>query len=228
MRVAAAVAEKGGDLPLSLILAQALGEPRWDRWSAQRDPAYLATAYPDRYLDQIGRASRQRELPPSLLYAVMRRESLLYPAALSASNAWGLFQFLPTTFENMRSKGMLPADLSGPFHQAILDPETSIRIAAVWFEDLLVRQRRLSARTGDDSGYEVLYAVMEHNAGYGTVKRWRGRFGDLAGDVEFVVDNLTSAQTRVFSRHVLADMSLIMASGALAEAAATGPQRSLR
>jgi len=75
-----------------------------ERSAKQREGPYLVTAYPPVFKELIMKYSAEYSVRPELLYSLMRRESLLYAAALSDYGALGLFQFFPKTFAELDSK----------------------------------------------------------------------------------------------------------------------------
>jgi soluble lytic murein transglycosylase-like protein len=85
------------------------------------------------------------------------------------------------------------------------DPDLSIDLGARWFKQELLER----------NGGNMLLAVMEHNAGYPAVRSWRDaweRSGRM-GDVEYMIETARFAETRIFTKSVLADMALAEALG---------------
>ena len=126
------------------------------------------------------------------LYSVMRSESNFAPAALSRAGALGLFQFIPATFLALDGEWGLLDDGSNTRESYLTDPELSIDLAGRWMR-----------RLGDGHDGDLLYALMEHNAGP-IVERWKGGWVDGRGnDVEFRAQTVPYGQTRQFLRSVL-------------------------
>lgn len=228
LRIAAAVKGKDNslDTPLALRLAFAAGEQSGLRWQAQRDPRYLAAAFPPVFIEEIAAQGRQHGVPPELLYAIARRESLFFPAALSPVAALGLYQFMHATFDGLdRKHGLLTDGVSWDAY--LLDPRRSIHAGALLFAETLKRQERLSGRLGGPVAAE-LFSIMEHNAGYGNVRAWREELAETGpvDDLEFVIDNIRAAQTRVFTRNVLADLIVAKAAGIFGSECGTGESKS--
>ena len=87
-------------------------------------------AYPRAYRDIVEREAERFDLEPELIWAVMRQESAFFPDAVSVSNAQGLLQVIPSTWEWIAElKGEAPGD---PF-----DPEDNIRYGAYYLRWLL-------------------------------------------------------------------------------------------
>jgi soluble lytic murein transglycosylase len=111
-------------------MLQALGEYRQSRVAAQR---YLSSgsddlrtwqlAYPRAYPKLVEQEAAKQQLEPELIWAIMRQESAFYPEALSRSNAQGLMQVIPSTWDWLAElQRETPAD---PF-----DPSANIRYGA--------------------------------------------------------------------------------------------------
>ncbi len=199
-----------GDWPVAIGLAESGDSPAAVRRRISRHPCFPAAAYPRVYHEAILREAGALDVSPELLYAVMRRESLFHPEALSNRGALGLFQFMPSTFkvldrrwELLRSSGAADAE------HYLLDPQLSIHLGARWFSDEL-----LARQDGN-----ILFAVMEHNAGYPSVRRWKARWKDQGRDtdIEFMVETVPYGQTRIFARRVWADMVMADVVGVFAE-----------
>jgi tetratricopeptide (TPR) repeat protein len=208
LQIAGAVEHFAKDYPLVMQLVIANGEPYPSRWAAQTDKRYLATAYPAVYKESILKASQERNVPPQLLYAIMRQESNFYTAALSHSNALGLFQFIPNIFNNLDKEWkLLQSTGIKSREEFLLNPDLSIDLGARFFKEELLKRQRGS----------ILLAIMEHNAGNAAVGEWVKRWKDLGrdDDVEYMIETFRFAQTRIFARKVLTDMIIIDASNTL-------------
>ena len=81
----------------------------------------------------------------------------------------------------------------------LYDSELNIELGARWFNGLLRRQDG-----------NVLFAVMEHNAGYPAVRQWKK--ADRLADVEYMIDATRYLQTRLLARSVLGSMAIAKAS----------------
>jgi soluble lytic murein transglycosylase len=206
LAVASAVGRSGGDWPLAMLLVFGLDRSLGTQSAIQRDPRYLHVAYPTVYADLIEKAAGTMEMSPALLYSTMRRESLFYPAALSKRGAIGLFQFMPSAFAALDSRWNL-LDRAGvrSMKAYMSDPDLTIQLGARWFTEELLRRNRGN----------VLFAVMEHNAGYPALRTWRESW-ERAGrsdDVEYMIETAGFVETRIFTRSVLTDMVIVDALG---------------
>jgi soluble lytic murein transglycosylase len=174
--------------------------------AVQHDSRYLAAAYPPVYIDRIQAAVDVHRVPPELLYAVMRRESLFCPAAVSRVGALGLFQFMPSTFGTLDSRwDLLGRSGLASMEVFLRDLDLSIALGARWFEEELL----------GPNGGDILLAVMEHNAGYPAVDAWRAEWDRKGrmGDIEFMIETARFTETRIFARSVLTDLVIAEAIG---------------
>ena len=107
--------------------------------------AVLRAVFPLEYTSEVEAAADEYDVPRALLYAVLHTESGFDPNAESHAGALGISQITDET---------LPTD-------ALYEPETAIRYAAV-FLDLL-----LTEFDGD-----IPTAVAAYHAGRGQVNNW--------------------------------------------------------
>ena len=87
-------------------------------------------AYPQAYAQAVLAQARTYKLPPALLWAVMRQESLFYPRAVSFSGAQGLMQLVPSTW-------VYVAELLGEPPGDPFNPTANIRYGAFYLSKLL-------------------------------------------------------------------------------------------
>jgi soluble lytic murein transglycosylase-like protein len=206
LAIASSVGGVAGDWPFAMLLLFGLDRSVGTQAVIQHGPGYLATAYPPVYAGLIAEAAKTNGVPPELLYAVIRRESLFYPLALSNRGALGLFQFIPSTFETLDMRWNLLRKSSALSREGFLsDPNLAIDLGARWFGEELL----------DRSNGNILLAVMEHNAGYPAVKIWADAWEAMGrnGDIEYMVESAGFTETRIFARSVLADMAIAQAIG---------------
>ena len=110
-------------------------------------------AYPLAYPDLVFQQATEKGLEPSLIWSVMRVESVFFPRAISRSNARGLMQFIDSTWTWMADRmSETPTD---PYV-----PAENIRYGAEYLKYLL--------------GYfdgDIELAVPAYNGGQGFIKR---------------------------------------------------------
>lgn len=110
-------------------------------------------AYPLAYPDLVFQQASEKGLEPTLMWSVMRVESVYFPRALSWADARGLMQFIDSTWEWMAERmGETPGD---PYL-----PADNIRYGAEYLKYLL------EYFDGD-----VELAVPAYNGGQGFIKR---------------------------------------------------------
>ncbi len=141
--------------------------------------------YPRPFDAEVRNAARISGLSESLIYAVMRQESLFQPRAISSANARGLMQLLPATaVATARSVGRprpSPADL--------LQPAVNVPLGAAYL------RQRVDLFDG-----QVVLALAAYNAGAGSVRRWRP---DVPLDVDLWVENIPFNETRGYVQRVM-------------------------
>ncbi len=150
-----------------------------------RDPGAaipVSALYPRPWMEQVHSAAEEFNLPPWLLYALIRRESLFNPGAVSRVGAGGLMQLMPET----------AADVAARLKQSEYDVtlvEDNLRFGSWYLRNMLDRT---------DSPAD---AVASYNAGISRVRSWRRAFGKLPGDL--FVEAMPYAETRNYVKSLL-------------------------
>jgi soluble lytic murein transglycosylase len=143
--------------------------------------------YPHAYADIVDREARSRGIDPYLVYSLIRQESLFDRRAVSASDACGLMQLLPSTARRVAGDDV---ELSGVMREDLFEPATNIRLGVAYLAELAARFDK----------NEVLM-LAGYNAGEQAAERWRARFADLATD-EFI-EQISYRETRDYVKKVL-------------------------
>ena len=130
--------------------------------------------------------ARERVMDTSLLYAISRQESALYPLAQSPVGARGLMQLMPATAKE--TAGKLGVPYRDP--QQLFDPMMNIRLGSAYLKRLL-----------DVYDGNRILAAAAYNAGPGRVKRWRDAHTDKPMDVW--VESIPYQETRNYVQNVL-------------------------
>ncbi|MFM4648753.1 transglycosylase SLT domain-containing protein [Aeromonas bivalvium] len=130
--------------------------------------------------------ARERTMDTSLLYAISRQESALYPLAQSPVGARGLMQLMPATAKE--TAGKLGVPYRDP--QQLFDPQLNIRLGSAYLKRLL-----------DVYDGNRILAAAAYNAGPGRVKRWRDAHTDKPMDVW--VESIPYRETRNYVQNVL-------------------------
>jgi len=209
-QIAGSIGETAGDWPFVMTMVMLAGEYYEEGTAPQRDRRYLATAYPAVFRNAVRRESSRYKAPPEMVYSMMRRESRFSPTALSKSSAFGLFQFMPRTFQALDNRwNLLGSSGTGSREEFLADPGRSINLGARWCrQELLNRYERYGER-------DVLFAIMDHNAGSPAVRGWIEKWENQGfdRDVEYMIETTRYGQTRIFTRRVLGDMFVSEAGG---------------
>ena len=134
----------------------------------------------------FSRYAKTRAVETSLLYALARQESALYPYAQSPVGASGLMQLMPSTAEHTARK--LGFELAGA--RQLTDPELNIRLGSAYLKELL-----------DNYGGNRILATAAYNAGPGRVRQWRRQSGGKPFDIW--VENIPYRETRNYVQNVM-------------------------
>jgi len=135
--------------------------------------------YPVGYEDIIQQEAAKYGIDPYLIMALIRQESAFNPRAISAANARGLMQLLPSTGRRL-ARGM---KLARPSPARLHDPVLNIRLGMRYFSDLL---KQFNGETEK--------ALASYNAGEHRVEAWMNE-GSYADTAEFV-DTIPFSETR--------------------------------
>jgi len=194
------------DAPLLVFLIGAVNSSSAVQGELQRDLRYLAITYPKVFASTIMHVTNSFNVPPELLYAVMRAESAFYPAAVSPMAAVGLFQFTLPTFRVLNQRWQLGIELRDEtLRQYLFEPEHSIALGARWFSEELLRPQEGN----------IFWALIVHNAGGSVVTAWKRRWerAKRIDDYEYMLETIRFRETRNFVRRVLTTFWIVGAAG---------------
>ena len=144
----------------------------------------LKVAYPQKYSEYVNKAAADYNLPPALIYAVIRTESGFDSGAVSPAGAVGLMQLMPATFEWLTDDKLFEHLESGMLY----DPETNIKYGTYCLSYLYDRY-------GD---WET--ALAAYNGGLGNVDEWLE--SDRYADGEGGLKRIPFKETRQFVARV--------------------------
>jgi len=143
--------------------------------------------FPMPYRQHVLEFAQSRKLDPSLIYGVMRRESLFDPLARSSVGALGLMQLMPSTARTVaRSLGM-----KRPRKSDILRVENNIRFGTHYLRTVMNRFDN-----------NVALAAAAYNAGPSNVRRWLPKESVMSADLW--VETVPFGETRNYIQAVLA------------------------
>ncbi|MBT8437560.1 MAG: lytic transglycosylase domain-containing protein [Gammaproteobacteria bacterium] len=143
--------------------------------------------FPMPYKQQVFAHAESRDLDPSLIYGVMRRESLFDPLARSRVGALGLMQLMPSTARRVASS----LGMKRPRKSDILHVENNIRLGTHYLRTVMNRFDN-----------NVALAAAAYNAGPRNVKRWLPKNSVMSADLW--VETVPFKETRNYVQAVLA------------------------
>jgi soluble lytic murein transglycosylase-like protein len=149
-------------------------------------PAEVRRAfYPFAHAALIEAEALRAGVPVSLLFGVIRQESVFTADIRSRAGAQGLMQVMPAT-----GRTLFRRENGGKGRPDLKDPGENVRLGALYLRDLLAEFH------GDTAS-----AVAAYNAGPGRVRSWKKTAGPLPSD-EFL-ESIPIAETRVYVKRVL-------------------------
>jgi soluble lytic murein transglycosylase len=147
-------------------------------------------AYPKAYGEVVDHYASKFEVPPEMVFAIMRAESTFRPSVVSPANAVGLTQVLPST------AGWIAKELLGeskPSRSQLFDEMTNIKLGTRFLRELT---------TLFDGNYAL--AIASYNAGPGAGMRWYKRWRDLETDE--LIEEIPINETHGYTKKVLGSM----------------------
>lgn len=157
-----------------------LGTIRAEAWDA------LDLRFPMPLRQTYDRVAREHGMPSSLLYAISRQESAMYPLAQSPVGARGLMQLMPATARHTAGKIGFPYRSE----QQLFNPDVNVRLGSAYLKGLL-----------DNYDGNRIFAAAAYNAGPGRVARWRAQSDGKPVDVW--VEGIPFKETRNYVQNIL-------------------------
>ncbi|NOZ87452.1 MAG: lytic transglycosylase domain-containing protein, partial [Deltaproteobacteria bacterium] len=155
------------------------------------DSMLLQAIFPRPFANDISLISKNYNIDPLFLYAVMRQESAFNPAAISKAGAIGLMQLMPETGKAMAGFRKIPAFSPN----RLLDVNTSLDFSAWYLSRLLQKYRG-----------NIALAAAAYNAGEEKLDEWIDRFGP--GPIKVFIEDIPFDETRHYTKAVLAGYSM--------------------
>jgi soluble lytic murein transglycosylase len=144
-----------------------------------------ALFFPRPFDRPVAEGARVSGLPETLIYSVIRQESLYQPWAVSGAGAIGLMQLLPATAR--RTAALL--ERPRPTREALARPEINVPLGAAFL-----------ARLVEGFDGQVVLALSSYNAGPGATSRW---LPDAPMDVDAWVENIPFNETRSYVQRIM-------------------------
>jgi soluble lytic murein transglycosylase len=172
-------------------------------WKKRRELSaeFRYLMFPIPYPIQVLENSAHYDLPPHLVYAMIREESRFDLKAVSRVGALGLMQLMPATGEYVARELELPEWGD----EYLFEPEINLAFG-VWYASSLM----------EVSGHDLLRMLAAYNAGPGNAKRWFEKSTDAPSAVD-IVDGIDFKETRSYVQRVVESAnvyhSLYFASG---------------
>lgn len=166
---------------VSFLSERDIPEERAQYQALRRQLAYWQALYPFPFLEPIEQWSRQRQLNPLLVTALIRQESRFMPSIRSVVGATGLMQVMPDTASWIAGKINLKS-------YKLDDPQDNIKLGT-WYLDYTHREYENNS----------LLAVASYNAGPGAVADWLQK-GER--DPDKFVESIPYSETRGYVKSV--------------------------
>lgn len=113
-------------------------------------------AHPIEYEEYVMKYSEEYNVPPAIIYSVIKAESSFNSAAISSAGAVGLMQLMPDTFEDIASRLLGESVNEG----LLYDPNTNIKYGTFYLKHLYDRFK----------SWDLTFAA--YNAGPSNVNKW--------------------------------------------------------
>ncbi|HUO68686.1 MAG TPA: transglycosylase SLT domain-containing protein [Gammaproteobacteria bacterium] len=144
-----------------------------------------ALLYPQPYDEQVQAAAKLANLDATLIYGVIRQESLFRTDVVSSAGAVGLAQVMPATAREIARAWQRPV----PATAELFDPAVNITLGAAHLRDLMNRY-----------GQQTIVALAGYNAGERAVERW---LPTEPVDADIWTENIPYNETREYVQRVL-------------------------
>lgn len=154
-------------------------------------------SFPQGYKKFIEDYAAEAEIEPSLLFALVRQESLFNAGVHSRTGAAGLTQLMEAT------AGEVAATLAargGPDYRGadgtvdLLNPEINLHLGALYYKQLLDRLQNNEN------------ALLAYNGGITRIRRWRAAEAELPDDL--FLESVEYRETREYGRAVIAGQTM--------------------
>ena len=161
--------------------------------AAARTGSYdaLGLRFPLAYLNHVQKIAKQTGLQSSLIWGVIRQESVFNANAISHRGARGLMQLMPTTADYISKKYRL----NKVKEQDLFSPPINIQLGALYLNNLLER-----------FDHQPVLALAAYNAGPTRVNRWQEK--TPIKDINIWAELIPFNETRRYVQQVMAFTSV--------------------
>jgi len=180
---------KGADLLVAAKIAQQWG---WNKLAIltvakAKNWDDVVLRFPMEYQEQVQKNAQKQSLPLSIIYGLIRRESMFDPNANSPVGALGLMQIMPATGKKIMQ------DLKQKWRSksVLLHAPTNVKFGAFYYKQML-----------DKFNGHFALAAAAYNAGPHRVTRWLGFKKHLPADIW--IETIPYKETRGYVTAVLA------------------------
>lgn len=146
----------------------------------------LKIVYPIKYGEYVFRYSRESNIDPYLVFAIIKVESGFNPQATSSKNARGLMQITDKTGK----WGAESLNLDNFAVGELYDPKTNIQIGC-WYLNMLMKE----------FNNDLNLAVAAYNAGSGNVSKWL-KDTNYSSSGQLNLDRIPFKETRDYIKKV--------------------------
>lgn len=151
----------------------------------------LKKIYPIEYYEYVYKYSKEYNVDPILVFAIIKAESNFNPNVVSSSKAIGLMQLMDSTAEEIARK----LEINFIKGETLYTPELNIQLGTKYFSNLMKEYNN-----------NYLLALTAYNAGIGNVKRWieQGVIKEDGSDIE----NIPYKETNNYVRKIIRDYKI--------------------
>jgi len=145
----------------------------------------LKKIYPIKFSEYVYKYSKENDVDPLLVFAIIKTESNFKKDATSKSGAIGLMQLMPETAKE--KAGKLNINYT---ENTLYNPEDNIKIGISYYKTLL-----------DYYNQNYILAFVAYNAGIGNVDKWikEEKISELGTDIE----NIPFKETNMYVRKII-------------------------
>ena len=142
---------------------------------------HIELLFPLRFEEEIKLNAKKWNIPPALVFAIIRQESAFNPKARSPADAFGLMQLIPSTARS------IAIQIKKPYNgtKDLYDPLKNITLGTFYIKKLLKRY---------DGSF--IFSLAAYNAGGTPVKKWKSSL-DKTNSLEFI-ENIPYEETRAY------------------------------